>query len=667
MLNKILPIQKEETINYGKEKVNDFWMRNDATTARGTPKQFITQFIKNTNSGFICIYSERITDNELINLIFGIAEKVKVYILVNDYSQDLLPIAGKSLIRYSGVKNKGTFILKNPKSDDSEGLFFGGQLTSTSLSAEHFLFETSKNDIKELFRHYCYQFWSNAKTEIVEDNPQDVHSKPIDVFYDDNKFNGKDYVYGTLFEFVKETERQNIVGQKIVYLNQENISPIEIVDTSFKELGDNKMKELLPKTEYEEQKPGFKDDGVSEEITYSWRNIPFYLPENAKDHNLYKQWNDEKIKIEFNLDSFIKKIEESEQREKTISSRIKRFFLGKKNQFSNLKEQLLKAKEVDFANLSRNERDEKIDSVNEIYSEIVKHSKEIDVENKKALIDDEIENLVQELNDKNNHRTEIENKISEKRKNRESKVCSFCKQYEIESESKIQEWLDGLKKQVASINGQLSQSEKEKKALLEKKTFLEKELEKIKAKLDAEKINDEKNKEEKEKVNLQDDFEKKNGQLNDSLGKIGELSSTIENARQDMKVVESKINLCKKFQEELRKEDVFIQKDMDEENNIIKEREGIKNKINAKKSEKDKIEKENTEPAERSSLDVFSKKKQSNGISGKFNIQNIPQLPQIGKLFSHERNTYLAIEYWEDYNLGKQEAERFNAKLCAIK
>ena len=48
---------------------------------------------------------------------------------------------------------------------------------------------------------------------------------------------------------------------------------------------------------------------------------------------------------------------------------------------------------------------------------------------------------------------------------------------------------------------------------------------------------------------------------------------------------------------------------MDEENNIIKERERIENKINAKESEKDKIEKENTEPAERSSLDVFSKKK----------------------------------------------------------
>ena len=667
MLNKILPVQKEETVNYGKEKINDFWMLKDGPITRSTPKQFITQFIKNTDSGFICIYSEKITDNELINLLFNIAEKIKVYILVNDYSQELLPIVGKSLIRYSGVKNKGTFILKNPKSDDSEGLFFGGQLTSTSLSAAHFLFETSKNDIKELFRHYCYQFWSNAKTEIVEDTPQDVHSKPIDVFYDDNKFNGKDYVYGTLFKFVKETERQNIVGQKIVYLNQENISPIEIIASSFKELGDNNIKELLPKTEYEEQKPVFKDDGVSEEITYSWRNVPFYLPENAKDHNLYKQWNDEKVKIKFNLDSFIKKIEESEQREKTISSRIKRFFLGKKNLFSNLKEQLLKIEEVDFANLSKNEKDEKINKVNEIYREIVKQSKEIDVENKKALIDDEIENLAQELNDKNNFQIEIEKKLSEKRKNRESKICSFCKQYEIESESKIQEWQDDLRKQAESIKTHLVQSESEKKALLEKKSFLEDKLENIKAKLDMKKNNDEKNMEEKEKVDLQDDFDKKNGQLNDSLEKIGNLSDIIEMKQQDRENIENKINLCKKFQEEIRNENVFIQKVIDEKNKIIKEKERIENSINAKKDEKEKIEKENIEPAEKSSLDVFSKKKQSNGISGKFDIQNIPQLPQIGKLFSYERNTYLAIEYWEDYNLGKQEAERFNAKLCAIK
>ena len=199
------------------------------------------------------------------------------------------------------------------------------------------------------------------------------------------------------------------------------------------------------------------------------------------------------------------------------------------------------------------------------------------------------------------------------------------------------------------------------------KSFLEDKLENIKAKLDMKKNNDEKNMEEKEKVDLQDDFDKKNGQLNDSLEKIGNLSDIIEMKQQDRENIENKINICKKFQEEIRNENVFIQKVIDEKNKIIKEKERIENSINAKKDEKEKIEKENIEPAEKSSLDVFSKKKQSNGISGKFDIQNIPQLPQIGKLFSYERNTYLAIEYWEDYNLGKQEAERFNAKLCAIK
>ena len=49
MLNKILPVQKEETVNYGQEKINDFWMLKDGPITRSTPKQFITQFIKNTD------------------------------------------------------------------------------------------------------------------------------------------------------------------------------------------------------------------------------------------------------------------------------------------------------------------------------------------------------------------------------------------------------------------------------------------------------------------------------------------------------------------------------------------------------------------------------------------------------------------------------------------
>ena len=47
-------------------------------------------------------------------------------------------------------------------------------------------------------------------------------------------------------------------------------------------------------------------------------------------------------------------------------------------------------------------------------------------------------------------------------------------------------------------------------------------------------------------------------------------------------------------------------------------------------------------------------------------INKIDLLPEVGELYIHNGNCYLAIEYWKDYNKGKEEAERLNAKLCAL-
>ena len=47
-------------------------------------------------------------------------------------------------------------------------------------------------------------------------------------------------------------------------------------------------------------------------------------------------------------------------------------------------------------------------------------------------------------------------------------------------------------------------------------------------------------------------------------------------------------------------------------------------------------------------------------------IKTIDSLPEVGELYIHNGNRYLAIEYWKDYNKGKEEAERLNAKLCAL-
>ena len=45
----------------------------------------------------------------------------------------------------------------------------------------------------------------------------------------------------------------------------------------------------------------------------------------------------------------------------------------------------------------------------------------------------------------------------------------------------------------------------------------------------------------------------------------------------------------------------------------------------------------------------------------------LPQLPQVGELYESGDQSYLAIEYWDQYEQATKEAQRLKAKLCAIK
>ena len=105
----------------------------------------------------------------------------------------------------------------------------------------------------------------------------------------------------------------------------------------------------------------------------------------------------------------------------------------------------------------------------------------------------------------------------------------------------------------------------------------------------------------------------------------------------------------------------------DDKRRLEKDVEGLENEIKSKNKEKEKIDSVSGN-AERSSLDISNKNKQYQQNNAKtFAIQNLPQLPQIGKLFSANGEHYLAIENWEDYEVGRIEFERLKVKLCAIK
>ncbi|MBP5369884.1 MAG: hypothetical protein J6Z01_15675 [Bacteroidales bacterium] len=533
--NKIQPINKTETVNYGDMVLNNFWKPKSNVSVSGH-KEKILQLLNSTTDGFVCIYSETLTDKDIIAKVFDKAKsRVKFYILVNDFSKDVEKICGITLIRYGGINNVGSVILSNPKSNAAKGFVFAGQLTEGSLLVEHFSFDLVKNEILELFKHFCYQFWQKASTEIISNNKNQIQSKTVDILYDEDKFSGNDYVWGTLFDYVEQDKRKNLSGKKIVYIGQEKQLPSEIKHRSEQLLTDNVLKQLLPKEDFENKKPDFKDDGMSAEINYSWRNVPFYLPDNAKDHNLYSNWETEKKKIAIKMESLLEAISKLEKRETTLSKRISRFFLGKKQQFGELKTKIEEIKMLDFSIITKEKRDECIKQINEVSYSIAKHGVDIENENHKANLKDEIERLESQIEDK------------------------------------------------------------------------KKELEEQKAKLD----------------------------------------NKVDNKTSDK----------------------FIHKVEDDIKKSEKEIKNLENQVNFKQKEIEKIGSENTGGG--SSLEVFNrgnKNSQKNSeIEKKFEIQNLPQLPKVGKLWQSNGKSYLAIDYWEDYELGVQESERLKAELCATK
>ena len=394
MATKIQSIPKSKTIDFSSELLQYFWRQKSSVSVTQNHKSEISKTIQSAQEGIVCIQTEALTDKGLIKQIFDISQNLKVrfYILVNEYSQELDLLNEICLIRYE-VKNIGSIILVNPNSDKPQGTFFTGQLTEQSIAVtQHISRNLDIKETEELFRHFCFQFWETAKKEVIDKGKKsEVISKPLDVFHDTNVFGGKDFVYGTLFNFSEKAKRSELSGQHIIYLNKETQIPIQIKTSTTIDLGNNVSESLLPKSGFENQEPNFADDEVSVSIEFKWKNVPFYLPEKATVNSLYEKWKKKNEEIVKALDSVLNKIQEIEKKEANLSKAISRFFLGKKNVFSALKNKIDDLKETDFANETESKLKNKINLINDIYTQVQSEVGEIETEDRKAKLDEEIE------------------------------------------------------------------------------------------------------------------------------------------------------------------------------------------------------------------------------------------------------------------------------------
>jgi hypothetical protein len=634
MATKIQPINKTKTVYCGDILLQNFWrIGGSFNYDSDANKNKLLEFLHSIEQGTVCIYTESLTEKDIIKQIFDISQnfKVRFYILVNEYSKELDLLNGHCLIRYD-LNNKGSFILANPNSDKPDGIFFTG--FKEFGMGRHFLRSLNKNETIELFRHFCFQFWETAKKEVIEKGKHnEVISKPLDIFHDVNAFGGKDFVYGTLFDFIEKASLSEFDQQLITFLNQESQSPSFIKHSIEMDAGIICSDKLLPKSEFENQEPVLDIYGVSLFIYYYWKISPFYLPEKATVNSLYEKWEKQQDEILKQLDAILQKIKEVENKESGLSKKITRFFLGKKNVFGALKNEIEVLKATVFANLPEATLKEKTKIINEIHEKIQNEIGEIETENRKAKLDEEIENLQDEISKKENEMQEKENTKQEK---------ELAK--------------SGFEKEIASIETELKckteafdLDKKEKlRIFCEKQGKKVEELGKFEGELQQK--SGKKNKNKEESIQAQ--------KILDELKSI----KTSTNSDAETKDLIESITMLKDQIKAL-----FLQKTIDEINNIQKQIDSLNSQKESKKKEKDKIAQSSTTSFLN---ELVGEKKLEKLDSEKLQIVQIPdlkQLPTIGELFQVNSQAYLAIEFWEEYDKGKSEATRLNAKLCAIK
>jgi uncharacterized coiled-coil protein SlyX len=193
------------------------------------------------------------------------------------------------------------------------------------------------------------------------------------------------------YEYVESDIRGNLNGKTIIYLDDSR--KVTINDQSTNNLGEILFSELLPKDDFENYKPEskFVDDLESVSITYKWTNIPYTLPSGSKKHQLYTNWENAEKDITAYIDRIQDNISDIEKSRNKFSKLIVGLLLGKSQKFSEYKNELDKLKSEKYSTLKNPELREKIKQINEICISVKKESSELNEENRKAKIKEDID------------------------------------------------------------------------------------------------------------------------------------------------------------------------------------------------------------------------------------------------------------------------------------
>jgi len=687
-MSKITSLEKFKTVSYDSVTHKDFWLKRDISKVPSIPN---TETAFTPKNSVVCVMSESL-DNRTAEQLFNLAEQEnRVYILVDSISKDMEENLQKKCLIRRGKNITGSFILDMNK---KIGFFSNGAMNTLNI----FRLSLDKEQIEILYRYFCCSFWqtepnspidifpnydnfcdssfiqkimtgrktiafvpiinsSNDSAKIITSltgnivqhvrqianngtrilalkNGNFIHAlenedgmfviPKTDITPDKVSWalklneSQKNIVKGYLrsieenadYEFFAAKTRTELAEKDILPLGGENGGDIRIERSKLMDLKAHVLTALLPFEDFDVAEPeNFEDDGTSVSIAYKWTNVPYTLPSGSKKHQLYENWGNKIKEIGNFLSEILKRIDDVEKKESNLAKAISRFFLGKKTKFDSLKTETNELKNFDFANTVNDKLKEKIARINEIYHQLRTDIEEIEEENRKAKIEEEIEAKKEEL------------KKLEGERNKEKELQE--KQRDIETQSMLQETL-----------------QKELNGLNSEKKLLENEIASLQTRI-KQLAEDERKPFEAQLADKQKILQEKESAIVNQSSKQKELKKQLE----DLKVAKNKIT-----------------NERDDKNNKIKRLNSEIDSLN--RQLKSSVKEKQNDNSALSNLKGGGKKPNQSGPVNDLLVPQLPHLPHIGELFQHNGQNYLAITDWEEYNKGKEEAKRLNAKLC---
>lgn len=631
-MNKIMTKKETKKINYSNEKLENFFVRKNLKKEMNETdfNKILKEFMEKLETrDKIYILTSNIKSNNFIKeLIKIISEKKIIVFIVTKENEKINSLSKLSKIRICKDLPDTTLILKESEGK-FQGMLFSGELKD---DLENYILNLDRDQNLEMYRLFCKYFWEKSEKElnVINEKKEIIRMyKNIQMYKPYYEVNEKKEIF---CDFLNDSEEkymiyndefQNLPEKSQLIIKQKHIKNVDKLkdynNEFFLNLDSEKINFFINEIE------GFfisdlelKDNSFYISLNYNQRDDIKEYFDKIKENSQYEFIYEKNIK-DINTEFFYRDINEKKKVLKIDTKILPKLKVENIEEFEN------------YDIFSKIDELQRFDENNPcIECEYI-----LEVEPPRLPKNIKISILVNEWEElKENFEKKLEEyertlKIHEKKLEKEKGFFKGFKIFKLGRKRLIENYENKIKK--------IKEKDIYKFSKKDQKIYLNSinELSGI-LKFDKEL------KENLAKDKAENNWVKSKEKIKENIEELEEKKQKLEQEKKDK-------NKRKKLEKELKEK--------------IKKIELINEKLNENRKKLEKLGKKFIYNSEEkvSSLNELNKKREEKEVKYKFPEEYINS---VGKLYENKNKRYLLIEYYEELEEGKREAERLKANLC---